>query len=662
MGLKGCANSHSSFRGFTLLEVLVALFFVGAAVVLVAGLGQQVISLSKRSSQTGAILELRNMTTSISRNADNWLNAMRSSQHTQGIFAGCIPDPKSNVTTFTCPATEASHFDDKDLKEISENGTFHIVSAPLVNNSGDLIAGSEAVPVYYTSEGRICDKPNKASCELKSTGYFMRSNSRTDQDPGNIKFVIKVERNVANAASATTPMKPQYITMDIGASWKDVSANFSGSCPANTIKIGYLSNGKPSCVNPSKPCADSSQVPIGINPDGSTLCKSLPDCTSSGGHVVLNQSGSDLICSNASPCGANKLFLGYFAGSGEPMCSSSSMKCASGQVQTGISIASGEMKAECETLPSCADANMRLSFNGAKFVCESAVVVMTCANDEVMTGIKADGSPNCTQRAPASTVQKCPDGQVVDGLDAKGEITCRAAAASSGPQSCANARYDSGWVSISEGSQKTFQHNLGSEDTLVDIESRDDTSNHTWNGATFEAGKGTNFPQSNSWIFYSNKTANSISVYRHGGTFPTKQVRVHMVRTDCASSTGSNQKFVSQEFSISDFLSDGKIEVAHGFASAPSMVNWVLVNKVAEHGYQPGDEIPQSEFGGGRTILSNATHLKIFSGISNNCGYYNPIQWTAKNSIAMYICTSSSGGGGTKADNSKWRLKVYALP
>jgi len=662
MGLKDYGNPLFSRRGFTLIEVLVALLFVGAAVVLVAGLGQQVISLSKRSSQTGAILELRNMTNAISRNADTWLSAMRSSQHTQGIFAGCIPDPKSNVTTFACPVTETSLLADSDLKEIAENGTYHIVSAPLVNNSGDLVAGSDSNPVYYTSEGRLCNSTNKSACALKSTGYFMRSNSDTAQDPGSIKFVIKVERNAANVASASTPMKPQYITMDLGVSWKDTSASFSGSCPANTLKIGYLSNGKPSCINPSKPCADSNQVPIGLGADGSTLCKSLPDCTSSGGHVVLNQAGNDLLCSNASPCGANKLFLGYFAGSGEPMCSSSSMKCSAGQVQTGISIASGEMKAECETLPSCADANMRLSFNGAKFVCESAVVVMTCASDQVMTGINADGTPNCTQRAPASVVQKCPDGQVVDGLDAKGEITCRAAAASSGPQSCANARYDSGWVSIAEGTQRTFQHNLASEDTLVDIESRDDTSNHTWNGATFEAGKGTNFPHSNSWIFYSNKTANSISVYRHGGTYPTKQVRVHMVRTDCASSTGSNEKFVSQEYSINDFLTAGKIEVAHGFASAPSMVNWVLVNKVAEHGYEPGDEIPQSEFGGSRTILSNGTHLKIFAGITNNCGYYNPINWTAKNSLAMYICTASSGGGGTKADNAKWKLKVYALP
>ncbi len=402
MGHKANSRAFISRNGFTIAEVLIALFFVTTALVLVAGLGQQVMNLAKKSSQTGAILELRNMTNAITRNSENWLTAMRSSQHTQGIYAGCIPDPKTNIATFNCPTTSAAYLSDPDLREISENGTYHIASVPLVNSSGDLVAGSDTAPVFYTTEGRVCKANNTADCSLKSTGYFLRSNSNTSQDPGSIKFVIKVERNVANVASASSPMKPQYITMDMGNEWKNLSASFSGSCPANTIKVGYLSNGKPSCINPAKPCADSNQIPIGLMADGTSICKALPNCVASGGHVVLNQTGDDLICSTSSPCGENKLFLGYFAGSGEPMCSSSSMKCPSGQVQTGISIAAGNMKAECETLPTCADANQRLSFNGVKFVCETSTVAISCAPEKVMTGINADGSPNCIDRAPAS--------------------------------------------------------------------------------------------------------------------------------------------------------------------------------------------------------------------------------------------------------------------
>jgi len=411
-------------HGFAIAEVVVALFFVTMAIVLVGGLGQQVANFAKRSSQTGAILELRNMSNSITRNTEGWLNSMRSSQHTNGIFAGCIPDPQSNIATYSCPAVDSKYLQDADLFEISEKGTYQIVSAPLVNSSGDLIAGSENSPIFYTSEGRLCETSNSAQCPLKSTGYFLRSNSNTNQDPGSVKFVIKVERNQRNVASNSTPMKAQYITMDIGDDWKKMNANFGGTCPANTIKVGYLSTGKPSCINPTAPCSNSSQMAIGLNANGTPICKALPDCSSSGGNIVLNQAGNDLVCSTASPCGPNTLFLGYFAGSGQPMCSSSSIKCPTGQVQVGTKISAGNITAECEALPNCNDANQRLSFNGTKFECTSAAVVMSCADNEVMSGINGDGTPNCVSRTPASIERRCAAGKYVAGLDASDNVIC----------------------------------------------------------------------------------------------------------------------------------------------------------------------------------------------------------------------------------------------
>jgi len=422
--------SHFSKRGFALAEVIVALFFVTMAVVLVGGLGQQVMNLAKRSTQTGSILELRSMMNSITRNVDPWLSKMRSSVATQGVYAGCIPDPTVNISTFTCPSVAASLLSaDPELARIA--GTvFHVASSPIVDSMGEKIAGTLEAPVYLDIQGRPCQSSAVDQCALRSTGYFLRSNAASDQDPGSVKFVLKIERNSLNATAGTTPMKPQYMSVDVGTDWKDLSPALAQMCPANTIKVGYLSNGNPRCVNPAKPCADSSQFPIGTDTSGNTLCRSLPDCSSTGGFAVVDSSGGNLVCSTQSPCGENKLFLGYFAGTGQPMCSSSSIKCASGQVQVGIAIANGNMTAECETPPACTDVNKRLSFNGEKFVCESVSVAASCGDDEVMSGIKADGTPSCVSRNPASDDQSCTVGQEMYGIDSAGKIKCRPAGGS----------------------------------------------------------------------------------------------------------------------------------------------------------------------------------------------------------------------------------------
>ena len=54
---------------------MMALVLTTLAIILVGGLGQQVMNLAKRSSQTGAILELRNMSNAVLRNTDGWLDA-----------------------------------------------------------------------------------------------------------------------------------------------------------------------------------------------------------------------------------------------------------------------------------------------------------------------------------------------------------------------------------------------------------------------------------------------------------------------------------------------------------------------------------------------------------------------------------------------------------
>jgi hypothetical protein len=404
---KSAQISYSKSKGFALAEVVVALFIATIAIALVAGLGQQVMDLAKRSSQTGTVLELRSMVNSISRNPTTWIEKMRGSVNLQGLYAGCIPDPKLNISTFLCPDIAPDLLaNDKELATIAGSG-FYASSAPIINSNGELIAGTVENPVYLTSDGRLCEKGN---CAFKSTGYFLRSNDKNNKDPGSVKFVIKVEKNKNSENNA--PMKPQYLSIHIGEEWKSFDA--SDVCPVGTIKIGYLSSGKPSCTNPSSKCSGAGQYSIGIDSDGKTICKTLPTSCPANSGYTLNSAGNDLACATSSaPCGANNIFLGYFGGSGEPMCSGSEIKCPANQLQVGISIAAGQMTAKCaEPPPACTDASTRLTYDGDKFVCQSQIAEgslpassLTCASGQVMYGINGDGSVKCKSLALKCGVQ-----------------------------------------------------------------------------------------------------------------------------------------------------------------------------------------------------------------------------------------------------------------
>src|SRR5688572_26422796 len=91
-------------RGMTLIEVTIATALLTMVIILVGGLAQQAMKVAGSSRQASTILQLRSQTTSIVKNQDAWLAKMRSSIHTQGIFAGCLPDAAATPETFDCPA------------------------------------------------------------------------------------------------------------------------------------------------------------------------------------------------------------------------------------------------------------------------------------------------------------------------------------------------------------------------------------------------------------------------------------------------------------------------------------------------------------------------------------------------------------------------------
>ncbi len=406
-------------KGFAMAEAVAALFIVCFAIALVAGLATQVTNLGKSTRQTAAVVELRNKNNAITRNTDDWMSKMRSSLATNGIYAACLPHNGASSSVYKCPAPDNSILDrDAELKRIA--GTqLHVVSAPIVDMLGDTLAGAEDAPLYLDLDGRPCsDATASTRCPLKSTGYFFRTNPLTNANPGDVRFVVKVERNALAVQSTanSTPVKTQYLSIDVGSQW----LNVGGFCPSGTLLLGYL-NGSPYCVNPAKTCA-AGKISLGLDAAGAPICQTPPTCDKSG--IALDSKTNTLVCSLNTPCENSQIFLGYFSGTGTPMCSSANLSCSSGSVQVGMKEVSGKLEASCELLPSCKDSE-KIAYDGTKFQCQNASLASTCLAGEVVVGINTDGSAKCEASELSSNDLTCPDGQVMYGLNKDGSVKCR---------------------------------------------------------------------------------------------------------------------------------------------------------------------------------------------------------------------------------------------
>ncbi len=472
-------------KGFAIAEVLLAIGLVGMAALIVGGLGQQVLNLAKSSKQTAASIELRTKTNSISRNLDSWLGKMRSSLESNGLYAACIPDPSSATSLFKCPAVDAALLDsDPELKRIAGN-QLHAVSAPVIDLLGERIAGTVDEPLYLDLDGTKCQQTNQRNCPLKSTGYFLRSNPAVDSTPGSVRFIVKIEANRSSEQiKGTAPQRTQYLTIDVGSEWQQVV----GSCPAGSIKIGYLASGSPNCVHPTKKCA-AGTVALGLDNSANPICATPPASCVSGGAVVDTASNT-LVCSTSSPCSSNQIFLGYYSGTGTPMCSGTNISCPDGQVQVGIQGSAGSLTALCKTLPSCQD-SQKLSYDGSQFVCQSAIVASNCGAGEVVVGINTDGSAKCqpAERNLASTNLNCSDGQYVAGLESDGTVKCERIPTSSGGPGVGTAQV---WEDVSLDDTADFDPKCLYQTQLQNSDSGNSNllnSNTNWSFAVWRSSK-----------------------------------------------------------------------------------------------------------------------------------------------------------------------------
>ncbi len=368
-----------------MIEIVVALFFVTLVTFLIGGLAQQVNQFTKKTKQLSAILELRTKIGNLSKDPDLFVSRMLTvpMPGTAVLYQNCLPSPSNLPSPFNCPAVKpgflnsSSPLYDAGLKERATN-VFKVVDTTLVDSRGKKIAGTLADPFYLTSDGLECSAtPKESKCPLMSTGYFLRSNDATDQDPGDVKFVVKVE---TNANSGTSPIKPQYLSIDLEAARAITAAS---ACPGDAIQVGVRRDGSPMCLLPIN-CGPGSLL-VGVTSTGAPDCKNIPACPDTK-RIVLNDD-SDLECVGNSPCDVGEAHLGYFTGTSDPICSSPT-SCADDEILLGST---------CKKLDTCL-ATETLTFINNSFACKEAASVSNqeCKGQgEFLVGFDANGKAKC---------------------------------------------------------------------------------------------------------------------------------------------------------------------------------------------------------------------------------------------------------------------------
>ncbi len=427
-------------QGFSLAEVVVALFVVSLVLIVLGSLGQQAINFSKKSRQISGVMELRSKTATLLRDTDKWLPKMRAvipdtSVPAPKALSSCIPSEDDPAIGYDCPVEvfSAAQLDaEPGLRELTDNNKFKVMDTPIVDAMGTPIAGRAAAPVYLNEDGLECKlTPSATSCPLRSVGYFFRENVGATTNPGNVKFVVKVEMNSDYRAKQVIPMKAQYMTMNLGTSWEEKSSNPTGpsACVLPSVFKGIQTDGTPRCEDPDKLCSASGKIQVGYDASGPICQDPLPVATTcgTGEKVILDPVTKTLICSSGSPCSTGGTFTGFYSGSGEPMCSTTTACTEVNHIQMGLDSTTG--KPVCKPVATCDPAGEVVTYNGSSFQCVprnnpggSSTTIITpsavcalfggtynekltpkcrlpekaCINSKVMTGVQANGDPICS--------------------------------------------------------------------------------------------------------------------------------------------------------------------------------------------------------------------------------------------------------------------------
>lgn len=411
-----------SKAGMSLTGAMIAAAAIAGLAIVASKLSDNAGRMVKAVQTTSSILDIQNVGISATRNVQGFLNSMRGSTLTGPIYAGCLPTADAAATSYNCPTVSSQlAVNDPELQRFAGN-TFHISSTPIVDVAGIQIAGPASQPKYIFNNGSNCTDLTSGAptCPMQSTGYFLRTTQASNQDPGSVKFLIKVERNPTYQGQQI-PFKARFTEINVGQEWRITSSNSgAATCPAGSILMGYLANG-PYCVSSNTTCPEG-ELSLGLDPaTNEAICREIPTCGASE-HVVIDRSGLSLGCSVSSPCPSGSVLMGFQAGTGDPMCHAPEAQCGANQIQTGFtSTAAGGFEASCVDFPSCSSSEA-IEFSGGTLRCRGGAL-RGCTPGQFVTGIKSDGTLACNS-VPGPN-ESCDDDEIMYGVDENWGILCR---------------------------------------------------------------------------------------------------------------------------------------------------------------------------------------------------------------------------------------------
>lgn len=397
------------------MVLMTALMVTGLAV-FINSTNNKALQSRQKMNHSEAFLRMQSLATSGTRNPQLLLNQLRSSPSTGNVFAACVPDAATS-TSYSCPSinsglkSQVSYFNSPAFSDYSGAGT------ALVDIVGTQVSGTPAAPVFLSRDGDLCLSAS-SNCPLKSVGYFLRENPSRTQNPGQIKVVYSLSRNPAYTGELP-PMKTHFFEVHLGRDWEN-SGGYGSTCPPNTVRAGYLSNGKVNCVNPEQSCPQG-QISVGSKEDGSANCIGLNACDGSK-ELVLSPNGDGFECREKSPCPEGSAFLGYQGGNGSPICQNPTATCPAGQIQLGLSTNSnGILEASCTAVPTCR-ADQKLVMNNNRLRCE-ADSLKSCDPGQIAVRTLASGDLECKE--PPGRRQVCDDDEIPYGFDQNHTLLCK---------------------------------------------------------------------------------------------------------------------------------------------------------------------------------------------------------------------------------------------
>jgi hypothetical protein len=417
-------------KGQSLVQVLVATAMLSIVTMGVVTVSQEMNKTNSRAQDSAVLASLRNRLSPVARDIPQWMGRMRSAS---GLISGCLPDGSSAAYkggNFSCPSGINPASLDPQIKALAN--TLTVSSTPLVDLMGEALAGTEANPLYLDSNGRSCSGGATAGpCRFVSVGYLIRTNSGTSGNPGAVRFAIRVSKNTNNPATNNIALKPLYDTIEVGTEWSESPEQ----CPTGTFKVGYLSNGKADCRDPFAAACSSDKVFMGYDSDKKPICLSVPTCPK-GQSAGYDISSASFQCSGTA-CAAGLVFQGYSAGTGDPICTATSLQsCPTGSIQVGVKqeVISGKSVIEpiCKSVQTCTASQSLVMDSSGNFVCQNNSSTGDCPAGQYAYGVNANRTPKCQS---FSAMGACGPGTYLAGINGNGSLNCQALPATAAPAS-----------------------------------------------------------------------------------------------------------------------------------------------------------------------------------------------------------------------------------